>query len=41
MLNGDGNENNKKTLHFQNSFFNFFAVVLRDYSMKLSLSYTL
>ena len=35
MLNGDGNENGKKTLHVQNSFFNFFAVVLREYSMKL------
>ena len=38
---GDGKENGKKTLHVQNTFFNFFAVVLDDYSMKLPLSYTL
>ena len=31
----------QKALHVQNTFFNFFAVVLHDYSMKLPLSYTL
>ena len=41
MLNGDGNEKGKNTLHVQYTFFNLFAVVSHDDSMKLPLSYTL